>query len=306
MDMEILKLLTNIRTPVLTWINLALSILGEGTVYIAIFCLIFWCIDKKFAYRLGILYAISGLAVQTSKIIFRVPRPWIKDSSFHIVEAARDSATGYSFPSGHTQNVTALYSSFAFKSNKRIVKILCFLVIFLVMFSRMYLGVHTPTDVIVSFLITLMISAFIYYYGENYSVDYGHVSVLLVILFLLPLATIGTCIYVYFNIPDVITSNLIDVVKSSGAAFGFITGWLIERKYIRFNERATSLPFQVLKYIAGLVILILLNYVFGIITDTLLNGFLPAYFITNMILILFVICIYPLFIKKFFTNEYYL
>ncbi|MDE6232355.1 MAG: phosphatase PAP2 family protein [Lachnospiraceae bacterium] len=306
MDMEILNLLTNIRTPVLTWINLALSILGEGTVFIAIFCLIFWCIDKKFAYRLGILYVISGLMIQTTKIIFRIPRPWIKDPSFHIVEEARNSATGYSFPSGHTQNVTALYSALAFKSNRRAVKILCFLVIFLVMFSRMYLGVHTPTDVIVSFLLTLTISVFIYYYGENYSVDYNHLSVLLVLLFLLPLAAIGTCVYVYLNVPDVITENLIDVIKSSGAAFGFLIGWLIERKYICFNENATTLPFQILKYIIGLIVLILLNYIFGLITDTLLNGFLPAYFISNMILLLFIVCIYPIFIKKCFTDEYYL
>lgn len=306
MDMEILNLISNIRTPVLTWINLALSILGKGTVFIAIFCLIYWCIDKKFAYRLGIVYILSGLAVQTIKIIFKVPRPWVKDPSFQIVEAARKSATGYSFPSGHTQNVTALYSSLALKTNKRSMKALCFLVIFLVMFSRMYLGVHTPTDVAVSFMLTFFIAIFVNYYSENYSVDYSHMSVLLAFLFLLPLASIGTCIYVYFNVPDIITKNLIDVIKSSGAAFGFLIGWLIERKYIHFNERATTLPFQILKYAIGLAAVILLNFIFELITDTFFKGFLPAYFVSNMAIILFIICIYPIFIKKLFTDEFYL
>lgn len=306
MDMEFLNLLTNIRMPILTWINLALTVLGESAVFIAAFCLIYWCIDKHFAYRLGIIYVISGLIVQTPKILFRIPRPWLKDSSFRIVEQARNTATGYSFPSGHTQNVTALFSSLALKSKKKLLKILCFAVIFLVMFSRMYLGVHTPTDVLVSFAITLVISLIINYYAENYSVDSSHKSLMWGLLFILPVLSTGICIYVYFGVPDVIKENLNDVLMSSGAAFGFLTGYLIERKHIRFNEHAATPVFQAIKYIIGIASVIGLNYLTELITDTFFTGFMPAYFIAKMLLMLYITAVYPLIIKKLFTDDIYL
>lgn len=302
--MELLKLLAEIRNPILNYISLGVTFLGEGTVFITILCLIFWCIDKKFAYRLGIIYTISGLVVQTLKIVFCIPRPWVRDTSFKPVTEVKRTATGYSFPSGHTQNMTSLYSSFAFISSRKWIKCLCYFLIAALMFSRMYLGAHTLTDVSVSFAIALFISLVINYYAENYSLDSKHLKRIIMFLFIFPLFTLGFGLYTRFSSDTVVFKNLLDVFKSSGAAFGFLIGYLIERKYIRFNERATTLPLQILKYVLGMIMVIMLKLGFDLVIDAFFSKFVLAYFISNFILTLFIICVYPLIIKKFFTNEY--
>ena len=81
-------------------------------------------------------------------------RPYFLDSRLVPLE----HPTGYSFPSGHTARVTSCFGSFAFVFWKnKWIRYSSIVIIFLVMFSRNYLGVHTPQDVIVSFIITFLL-----------------------------------------------------------------------------------------------------------------------------------------------------
>ncbi len=105
--MDILYALEELRTPLGDGLFSILTYLGDQTVCIAAVLLLLWCFDKQKGYCL-FLIATTGTAVnQLLKAIFLIPRPWVKDPAFTIVESAREAATGYSFPSGHTQNVTA-------------------------------------------------------------------------------------------------------------------------------------------------------------------------------------------------------
>ena len=89
------------------------------------------------------------------KITFRIPRPWVLDPQFQAVPSAIPAATGYSFPSGHTQSGTALYGSLALSTKKKWQSIVAVLIFLLIAFSRMYLGCHTPKDVLTAMLISL-------------------------------------------------------------------------------------------------------------------------------------------------------
>ena len=102
------------------------------------------------------------LANQFLKITCRIPRPWVLDPDFTIVEAARAVATGYSFPSGHTQNAVGTFGAIALQTKQRWVRWACIALVLLVPFSRMYLGVHTPLDVGVSFVLALALAAALY------------------------------------------------------------------------------------------------------------------------------------------------
>ena len=69
------------------------------------------------------------------------------------VEAAREAADGYSFPSGHTQSAATLFGTLAAWLRRGWLTVACIVMVLLVGFSRMYLGVHTPADVGTSLVI---------------------------------------------------------------------------------------------------------------------------------------------------------
>ena len=79
---------------------------------------------------------------QFLKLLCRVPRPWVMDPEFTIVESARADATGYSFPSGHTQNSVGTFGVLGRCARRTWVRILCGILMILVPFSRMYLRPH--------------------------------------------------------------------------------------------------------------------------------------------------------------------
>ena len=154
--MEFLHFLSQFRTDGGDILFQLITYTAQELFVVGIICWLFWCSNKRLAYTLGFSYFTSGLLVQGLKITFRIPRPWILDSSFQPVASAVPGATGYSFPSGHTQSITALFGTAALHFRKHLHQILCFVVIFLVGFSRMYLGCHTPKDVIVSFSLSFL------------------------------------------------------------------------------------------------------------------------------------------------------
>ena len=151
--MEFLYFLESIRNPFLDFLMSTITFIGGEAVFLAVAIILIWCVNKRNGY-FTLLTCFFGIVInQTLKLLFRIPRPWIKDPDFTIVESARDEATGYSFPSGHTQNVTGTFASLAVAKPKRAWVITCGVIIALVAFSRMYLGVHTPLDVGVSLAI---------------------------------------------------------------------------------------------------------------------------------------------------------
>ena len=116
--MEFLYLLEKIRVPVLNEFLLAITALGEETAFLMIGLIVFWCIGKRQGYYLMTVGLAGTVASQLMKIVCRVPRPWVRDSNFTILEAAREAAGGYSFPSGHTQTAVGTFGSIAAFSQK--------------------------------------------------------------------------------------------------------------------------------------------------------------------------------------------
>ena len=111
--MELLYFFEGLRNPVLDAFFALITHLGEETLFIIAGLLFFWCIDKLEGYYL-LTVGLSGTVInQFLKLIFRVPRPWMKDPGFTIVESARAEATGYSFPSGHTQSAVGIFAAIA-------------------------------------------------------------------------------------------------------------------------------------------------------------------------------------------------
>lgn len=255
--MEFLYLLEGIRNPFLDGFFSLVTHLGSEIVFMVLAVVMYWCVSKQEGlYLLGI--GCFGTTVnQYLKLKFRVPRPWVRDPNFTIVESARAEATGYSFPSGHTQNAVGTFGCMAMGTKKKVRWLYVFLAA-LTAFSRMYLGVHTPADVLISAAIAVVMvvclrPAFV---GLEEKPMKG-------IWILLAFFIISLLYLVYANVlelpPEVDQSNLEhgiqNAAKLSGAIFGMMVGYAIDMKWVKFDTKATLIG-QILKCVLGLAVVL--------------------------------------------------
>lgn len=148
--MKFLYLLESIRFPALDWLMQGITELGSEVLFLVAALLLFWCLDKRKGYYL-LAVGFFGIVInQFLKLLCRIPRPWVRDPEFTIVESARTGATGYSFPSGHSQTAVGTYGVLAVTEKRRWLRGVWIALMLLVPLSRMYLGVHTPADVLVA------------------------------------------------------------------------------------------------------------------------------------------------------------
>ncbi|MBR5134670.1 MAG: phosphatase PAP2 family protein, partial [Clostridia bacterium] len=111
--MALLYWLESIRTPALDAVMLTVTHLGEEILFMVAALFMMWCVNKYEGYYLLSVGLLGTQINQFLKVTFRIPRPWNLDPQFHAVEAAIPEATGYSFPSGHTQCAVGTYGGIA-------------------------------------------------------------------------------------------------------------------------------------------------------------------------------------------------
>ena len=252
--MEILYLLENIRNPIIDKLVSFITLFGEETVFMAICMIIFWCVNKWQGYYL-LLTGFAGTVInQTLKMIFKVPRPWVKDPDFTIVESAREAATGYSFPSGHTQSSVGMFGGI-FRANKnKALRIISLIMCILVPFSRLYLGVHTPLDVGVSLLIALVLVFACYPLFQKAQKDYRWMYGILV--FLTIMVTASLLYFVYGE--HVADENLASAIKNACTLLGCILGLIVVYTVDRKNDFTTKAVWwaQILKAVGGIALVL--------------------------------------------------
>ena len=292
--MEYLQLLEKIRTPIFDKFFQIITELGYELVALGVICIIFWCINKNFAYKMGFAYFASGMLVQGLKITFRVDRPWIKDSSFKPVGNAIEKATGYSFPSGHTQSATTLFGALAFNAKKIWLKITFVVIFLLVGFSRNYLGVHYASDVIVSMILSL---GCVWVFSKIFDKIENEIKYDLPVA--LSLVAISVLIVIYAFVLEskgIITDSkyAIDCCKTGGAGLGFALGWFVERKWINFDVKTDKIYKQIVKVVVGLVI----TLAFKEVPKMLLGDSAIVGMIRYMLVTFWVVGIYPFILKK--------
>ena len=214
--------------------------------------ILFWCVDKYKGYYLLSVGFVGTVTNQFLKLWFRVPRPWVIDGNFTILEQAREAATGYSFPSGHTQSAVGTFGAIAYTTKNRWIRIVAILVAVLVPLSRMYIGVHTPADVFVSVLIAVLLIFLLrpVVLGENKR----NIAILLGTMTVMAAGLL--CFVTFFHFPeDIDVHNLESGVKNAytllGSLLGLIVVYIIDEKWLKFNVDAVWWG-QILKVAIGL------------------------------------------------------
>ena len=299
--MEILRFLEGIRTPFLDSFFSVVTHLGEETFFIVLGIIFFWCVNKKEGYYILSVGFIGTILNQWLKLIFRIPRPWVKDKNFTIVESARSGATGYSFPSGHTQSSVGVFGSIARFEKVKWLRIICIAICVLVPISRLYLGVHTPLDVGVSLIIALVLVLGLYPIIQNCFEDIRKMRLLLIGMIVLSAAYFA--FVSFYNFPkDTDAENLSHGVENAykllGCTVGVWIGFEVDRKYINFKTDGNFLC-QTLKFIVGLIPLLAIKEGLKYPFDLFFSGSYIADGVRYLILVVFVVCIWPLTFKWF-------
>lgn len=297
--MEFLKLLESIRTPIFDEFFSLITHFGEEILFIVFAILFYWCFDKKKGLYLLFVGFIGTIVNQFLKIICRIERPWVQDKNFTIVESARAEATGYSFPSGHTQMAIGLYGGIARVEKTLWIRIVCIALCVLVPFSRLYLGVHTPLDVGVSIAIGLVLVFGLFPLLNKIFEDNTSMRI-----FFIGCAVLSLAFYLFTALnkfpADVDAENLAHAIENAAKMFGCVLGvWVgfeIERKYVKFETKAVWWV-QIIKVVAGLIPIILIksllkNPLISLFGDPSIAGIVRYFILTA-----FACCVWPMTFK---------
>ena len=256
--MDILYALEKIRTPFWNGVMSAVTQLGGEVIFIVAAVVVFWCVSKWEGYYLMTVAFCGTVLNQFLKLICRVPRPWVRDPNFTIVESARAEATGYSFPSGHTQNAVGLFGGMARWGGRRWVRLGLTALALIIAFSRMYLGVHTPADVGVSLVLAAALVLGLYPLmrrGQEKPRYMGYVLAAMLVVSGAFVVFVETCGFPADMDAENLASGIGNAWKMLGAVAGMTLAWLLDRRYIHFETQAVWWV-QAIKVAVGMALLL--------------------------------------------------
>jgi membrane-associated phospholipid phosphatase len=151
-----------IASPGLTLAMKGLSLLGTEWFFLLALPFIYWCLNRNRGVRISLLFLTSAFFNLWLKDIFAQPRPYQLDPK---VGLAKESS--YGLPSGHAQGSVVFWGSAAPLFRKPWGLVLAILFPLAVSFSRVYLGVHFPTDIFGGWILGLLFLVLDYFLGDR-------------------------------------------------------------------------------------------------------------------------------------------
>lgn len=215
--------------------------LGDMYAFILLAVILYWAVNKKFAYKFFLAFVGSSLVNSVFKVIVKRPRPYKLGA-----ESIFTETHGYSFPSGHSQAAGVIYYSMMDEYGKKnkVIKYIVISFLILVPFSRIYLGQHFLTDVIVGALVGIVMSYFMFKLFDMMK-DKEHIYP----LFVIPVIVVLLIVLAFFK-KDY--GDFKDLYVAAGGYVGFTAGYALEKIYVKHNVN-TSITNRILKVLIGLV-----------------------------------------------------
>ena len=299
MDIDILLALQNFRNGIgggLAEFFSKMTFFGELTTTPVFLAIVYWCISKEYGTYLMVGWGGNRLINGGLKVTACAYRPWIRDARIIPYGNAIETATGYSFPSGHSMNAATVFGGGVVRKDlPRFLRVVLAMIVLLVAFSRIYLGVHTPQDILAGMAagllmmwltvrlmrwteahpekdwivacvgIALAVAIAAYAVLKSYPADYDAQGKLLV--------------------DGAKMAN--DTYKGVGWCSGILLGWILERRFVGFStdvsmiRRITRLVTGVLSYYAVyLVLCAQVKNLIGGIAGIIISCFIQMFYIS--------------------------
>lgn len=283
MDIGILLVLQEFRNGpggILAEFLAKMTYLGELSTVLPLMAIVYWCVSKDFGAYLLMGWSGNRLVNGFLKVTACVYRPWIRDARIIPHGNAITTATGYSFPSGHSMNAATLFGGVAVRKDMPgVLRAVTFLVVLLVAFSRIYLGVHSPQDIIIGAAAGLLVMWLTYKLIQWLEAHPD--KDILVACIGIGLAVI---VAVYAGVkpyPEDFDANgqlLVDGAKMANDTFkgvgwcaAFLIGWILERRFVRFSTEVPMLT-RVTRLATGLLTYYIISLIFVPVIKTWIPG----------------------------------
>ena len=272
MEITILKFIQQFMNPALNNIFEFISFLGEETIIIPVLAFIYWLIDKKKGELIAFSIFTTFLINNFLKEIFNLPRPIGEEG---IITLRKETATGASFPSGHTQAATTALATSRLIVKKKWFRNFAITLSLLIGLSRLYLGVHYPKDVLAGLALGLIISLYCFKIFQKSNKKVYYLSILIMSLLAL------------------IFNQSSDMIKAVGSYSGFILGIFLENNYINFKKPDNKIK-GALRFLFGIILVLAVKEGFKVILPThILSDYLRY-----LLLVFTAIGLWPLIFNK--------
>ena len=260
-SMNYLYMLQTLREGAPDFVNVFFMFVSDAVQNIGFMipAFIYWCVSKSTGTKMFLCYSTTFFSNQLIKNTACIYRPWIRYPELTPYAKAMPSATGYSFPSGHTVSAASFFGSLAvYQKKKKWLVVLMFTLVFLTAFSRNWLGVHTLPDVLVA-VIEASVYICIFEILSYWFASHQDKDILLCVAGII-LAIAGLLYLQFKPYPlDYLEDGsllvdpydmLTDCYTAAGLSISALVGWLIDRRFIHY-EAAEGWKNKIICFLAG-------------------------------------------------------
>ena len=257
--LDCIRFVQSFANPLLTVLMRIITNLGSPIAYMILLPLIYWCVDEKKGVRLGLVILISAWISISLKFLLNQPRPFFVgyDPSLGIITERLGG-----FPSNHAQTSLVLWTIIASWGKRKWLFGVAALICLLVSFSRIYLGVHFPTDILGGWILGALILCAYFLLGSRIEALLGKggfragLIASAVLAFIMILYRPGE-----------------EALVPGAMTLGIGAGYCLNRRYIGFRSSAffgqtgdkkeTKYPILLARFVLGTACLFLIFAAFG-------------------------------------------
>lgn len=233
--LDVVRAVQTVANPVLTVFFKVITVLGSEYFFLLLLPVVYWCVDHRKGLRLGIVVLTSAVLNAWLKIVFAQPRPYDLDPS---VGMAYEPS--HALPSGHSQNSATFWGTVAPWMRRPWGIVLALLMPFLIGLSRIYLGVHFPTDVFLGWALGGLFAAVHAIWGDSLQALMerlpGRAKIVLAAVAALGMNALNR-----------------DETGLPGALLGVVAGAVLAAEHARFDASSGSPGKKALRFLVGIV-----------------------------------------------------
>ena len=263
-----IRFLQSFASPFLDKFFILVTMTGEEMFFILFIAIVFWCVNETLDYSIAFSYFSGAVLNGFLKILFRVPRP-IGEPGIRSIYL--ETANGYSFPSGHSQNSTLLWTYLMVNIRKKWLYVTGVVVIVLTGVSRLYLGVHRPVDVMGGIIVGLAWTFLTSYFFDRVG---GKIKKILAVLF------------TFSVLSSLLVLETPAAYKFAGTVAAFCTGYIFKPMHTGCIKKV-RMSIRIIRLVVGYGVLAGIRIFLGVILPVSVFGDFSMYFLMGLWVVIF-------------------